>query len=227
MKHKTWISKIHENFPKIILAFLFVLYALGDRYFYFDDLIQNLFYKDGHWILEDRNNFYRLIFYDGIKYFIYISALSLLIFVLINFKNLENNTKQRIGIVLSCMALIPLMTVGLKFLTRIDCPYHLKSYGGEMPTCHVFRSCSQLWSERIGSCFPAGHASGGFALISFRMLRRKKLLITLLGLSIGFIMSTYQMIRGAHFFGHTLTTMMLSFLIIWLCEFYLKKKAVL
>lgn len=54
--------------PKLILIFLFCCYVAGDKFFHLDDHVQFLFYQNEHWVLEDHTNFYRKIFYDGIKY---------------------------------------------------------------------------------------------------------------------------------------------------------------
>ncbi|MEJ2373426.1 MAG: phosphatase PAP2 family protein [Sulfurimonas sp.] len=66
-------------------------------------------------------------------------------------------------------------------------------------------------------CWPAGHASGGFALMSFFFLfARKRNQYTALGVAlvVGWAMGTYKMIIGDHFFSHTFITMVLSWLII-------------
>lgn len=67
------------------------------------------------------------------------------------------------------------------------------------------------FSATNGHCFPGGHASSGFSLITgffvFRTSKPKIAYVFLfLGLSLGFLMGWGQMIRGAHFLSHNLWT---------------------
>lgn len=62
-----------------------------------------------------------------------------------------------------------------------------------------------------GHCFPGGHASTGFALVTgffvFRLVQPKRAWFLLFaGLLLGFIMGWGQMMRGAHFLSHNLWT---------------------
>jgi membrane-associated PAP2 superfamily phosphatase len=210
---------------KIILLSVFISYILGDYFFHWDDLIQSLFYvnKTNEWTLVDHDNFWRGIFYEQIKIVIYLLCAGLLVYFLTKFKSLGQDIKKRFYLFFLVMAFVPLSAVALKNLSRIDCPYDLMTYGGTKGSCHVFRPCYQPWSERDGHCFPAGHASGGFALISLRLLSRRKKLLTASGLFFGFVMGLYQILHGAHFFSHTIATMMISFLCVWSCEYYLEE----
>lgn len=70
-----------------------------------------------------------------------------------------------------------------------------------------------IWdfSATKGHCFPGGHASTGFSLVSgffvFRKTRPKiAYFFLILGLSLGFLMGWGQMMRGAHFLSHNLWT---------------------
>lgn len=71
-----------------------------------------------------------------------------------------------------------------------------------------------LW--RGGRCFPAGHASGGFALIMLYFAvpnARWRWMGLAAGLAAGWLMGGYQMLRGEHFLSHTVTTMLLAWLV--------------
>jgi len=67
------------------------------------------------------------------------------------------------------------------------------------------------------SCWPAGHASGGFALLSlfFLFKTKKNRYIALIGaLTVGWSMGVYKMLIGDHFLSHTILTMILAWLIV-------------
>ena len=130
-------SILKNHFSKLIFITLFVLYCLAERYLHIDDFLQDLFYKNNKWILIDAENFYRNIFYHGIKYFIYFTSFVLLGFLVFNFKKISKELKLKIGLVFCCMIFIPLLSVALKSVTRIDCPYDLNSYGGKKQVCHL------------------------------------------------------------------------------------------
>lgn len=70
-----------------------------------------------------------------------------------------------------------------------------------------------IWdfSSTNGHCFPGGHASTGFALITgffvYRLSQHRRALTFLYaGLIIGFILGWGQMMRGEHFLSHNLWT---------------------
>lgn len=115
------------------------------------------------------------------------------------------------------MALIPAAAGLWKHTSGVFCPSELLRYGGA-------RAYRCLCAPRpaggaIGHCFPAGHASAGFALmaVSFLPVRpawRRTALAA--GLALGWIMGTYQMLKGAHFLTHTLATMFVAGIIITL-----------
>lgn len=115
------------------------------------------------------------------------------------------------------IALVPLAIAGLKAVTGVYSPVDLLPYGGKHP--HI-GFVEQLWlhgQPAGGRSFPAGHASGGFALMALYYLPlesvwKKSLLFT--GLSAGWLMGLYQMGRGEHFMSHTLCSMFLALLIV-------------
>lgn len=90
------------------------------------------------------------------------------------------------------------------------CPWDLAMYGGNAQWFPLFD-----WIKtgiKLGRCWPGGHASGGFAIVAgYFALREQKPLwahrILILGLTLGAIMGTVQMVRGAHFLSHNLWTL--------------------
>ncbi len=95
----------------------------------------------------------------------------------------------------------------LKNSTHIYSPSKLLQYGGWLPHIRIFDPVAP--NLPIGHAFPAGHASGAFALISFYFLLAlygSKWRYPALGfcLSLGFAFGLAQQARGKHFFSHDL-----------------------
>jgi membrane-associated PAP2 superfamily phosphatase len=66
-------------------------------------------------------------------------------------------------------------------------------------------------------CYPAGHASGGFALMSLFFLfktYKNRIIALLFAFVIGWSMGVYKMLIGHHYLSHTVITMILSWLLI-------------
>ena len=80
--------------------------------------------------------------------------------------------------------------------------------------------------HKRGHGFPAGHASGGFALmILFFCFKKKKYKIAglCLGLAAGWGMGLYQMWRGEHFLSHTLCTLFAAWLMCLLLAAFMER----
>lgn len=99
-------------------------------------------------------------------------------------------------------------TVGvLKHFSSTHCPWDLQRYGGE--STYVKLQDFKPTTSEPGRCFPAGHATTGYALFGFVLLwrKRKPRLASLawwLALTTGFVLGWGQQMRGAHFLSHTL-----------------------
>jgi len=115
---------------------------------------------------------------------------------------------ERAGMVLG--TLLALLAVSaLKSISRTSCPWDLAEFGG------VAHYVSHWAFGRLdgggGRCFPAGHASAGFAFVTGYFWLKDKApgsarawLIVVL--AIGFILGIAQQFRGAHYMSHTLWT---------------------
>lgn len=109
------------------------------------------------------------------------------------------------------LALIPALAGLGKATTNVHCPSEIRRYGGDVPYVKTFSPYPEdECPGRRGRCFPAGHASGGFALLSLAGLARSRggrRIGILVGLAAGWIMGGYQMVKGAHYLSHTWITM--------------------
>ncbi|HSC81377.1 MAG TPA: phosphatase PAP2 family protein, partial [Chitinolyticbacter sp.] len=107
----------------------------------------------------------------------------------------------------------------LKLRSPHHCPWDLAEYGGYAPHLALFEALPAGIAP--GHCFPAGHASGGFALLAFHFALRDRhprwARIAAIGaLVLGWIMGWAQTMRGAHFVSHTLWSAWWSWMVLLL-----------
>jgi membrane-associated PAP2 superfamily phosphatase len=114
------------------------------------------------------------------------------------------------------MTLAPLTVTTLKQITDRPCPWDIADFGGSVPYTHLLEMRKQ--PHAAGLCFPAGHASTGFALLAFyfaawREKRRALARIALIaGIAAGLLLGLARVVQGAHFVSHVLW----SGLVCWL-----------
>lgn len=95
----------------------------------------------------------------------------------------------------------------LKRYNLHGCPWDLAMYGGDLPFFELFSA--PPFGVEVGRCFPAGHPSGGFALLAFyfafgRLKQRFATWMLWIAVAMGLVMGMAQVIRGAHFMSHVL-----------------------
>ncbi len=214
----------------VTTIFLLVVIALFELTS-LDILVQEKFFilNTNSWILNRDEAILKFIFYDGIKKLLIIFALVLL-FSLIFFrkKELIKNYKKGLIIVILASIIVPLAIGSLKAVSNTPCPKNIEYFGGDYPNIKVFDSYPKefIQNSKI-KCWPAGHASGGFALMAlfFLFKKRKNQIIALLfALSIGWSMGTYKMLIGDHFLSHTIITMVIAWLIILILAKIIQKE---
>lgn len=194
-----------------------------------DLLIQNNFYNTitQTWILDKNNDLLlKYFFYDGAKAFIIlIASISLAIIILSFFSIKYLNYRKKAIIIILGLALTPAVVGLLKKSTNIACPNQLTIYNGTKDYIKIFDK--KLKNMKDCNCFPAGHASGGFALIILSILGRTKkeeYKILYITICFGFIIGFYKMLIGDHFLSHTIVSMLIAFIIKDILFHYLKGK---
>jgi membrane-associated PAP2 superfamily phosphatase len=99
----------------------------------------------------------------------------------------------------------------LKHLTTLPCPDALTGFGGT----RAWVSLNQVFSPELppGRCYPAGHASGGYAWICLAFLfpfgTQRFYLALAPGLLLGLVFGVTQQLRGYHFLSHDILTVAL------------------
>jgi membrane-associated PAP2 superfamily phosphatase len=126
--------------------------------------------------------------------------------------------RRGLWLLLLSLILVP-ATVGiLKDTTNVACPRSLREFGGTLPYVHVFEAYPvQQRPARKQLCFPAGHASCGFALFALMYVfssRRNRRLALAFGCTLGWLMGGYKMLIGDHFLSHTIVSMLLAWLLV-------------
>ncbi len=199
---------------KFFLGHLFflILIILGNEFFHYDLWLQKFFLLSGGWAIDKEYMPLKIFFYIGIKWTIILAGIVTLGLFIASFKNqkLKPYKKDFLLLVLA-MSIIPSFISFLKLHTHMHCPYEIDLFGGPYPYLSLFEATPTgiPW----GRCFPAGHASGGFALLALyftKLVSKKNALF--IGLGLGWIMGIYQMLKGDHFLSHSLVTQEISFL---------------
>jgi membrane-associated PAP2 superfamily phosphatase len=204
----------------LILLASIVFFAKSDIDIYVQDMFFD--FDTNKYVLDSHLQPYRFIFYDGVKKLLILFAVVLLFSLIFFRKNrLVKEYKKGIIIVVLSAIFIPVSVGALKKETNMPCPKNEIRYGGNYPKTAVWESYKEDFkykNKRI-KCWPAGHASGGFALLSLFFLfksKRNKILALGFALSVGWSMGIYKMFIGDHFLSHTVITMLLAWLLILL-----------
>lgn len=158
-----------------------------------------------HWLLAG-------VLHDGARKAAWLAALWLLLGLWWPTGVLRRLARRRRLQWLASTALALLLISTLKYWSGSSCPWDLVEFGGAAEyVSHWTRGAD----GGPGRCFPAGHASAGFAFaggyFALRASSRAAAFRWLaMSLAAGAVLGVAQQLRGAHFMSHTLWTA-------WLC----------
>ncbi|MFT0773611.1 PAP2 family lipid A phosphatase [Psychrobacter aquimaris] len=191
-----------------------------------DIRISELFYSNGHWLLEKGAQPYAFIFYDLPKALLILLAVYLIAVLIIKYRQplpdaasqhrrkfdrfLPTLPIREIGYLLIIIAIVPATIATLKGVTHVSCPNDLVIFNGGLPYLNLWQNIVAATPAR---CFPAAHASAGFSLygLAFLPTLRKYCYQIVISVTVlGWTMGLYKMLFGDHFFSHTLVSMLLS-----------------
>ena len=164
------------------------------------------FALENHWL-------WRGLLHDDIRHWPWGLELGLLIAIFWpvgGFRQLP--TVRRAQLALGTLAAL-LVISSLKLRSHTSCPWDLQEFGGT--ATYLSHWAWGLRDGGHGGCFPAGHASAGFAFISGFFAFRHALPATArrwlaAAMAAGLIFGLAQQVRGAHYMSHTFWTA-------WLC----------
>ena len=205
------------SYTIIFLIFTLILFEFSNL----DQWLQGYFFDNQLqvWLVDKDNSLLVFIFYSGFKKGLIVFAI-LLLLALINSSKLKlvQPYKRDLFVVLLSLIIVPVTINALKANTNVACPKQLAVYGGNYPSISLFESYPPEFHQlKRAKCFPAGHASGAFALMSlfflFKIKKHRRMAI-LLAIAMGWTTGGYKMLIGDHFLSHTLVTMQTAWLLI-------------
>lgn len=221
----------NNNKQIVITAFLLIAVIALFQFSNLDIFVQSFFYDfdKKSWLIDKNEPILKFFFYDGIKNLLLFFGLLILVSLIFFRKNiLVQEYKKGLIIVLLSAILVPSIIGFFKDITNTPCPCNIVYFNGTYPDKKVFDSYPKDFIQKSKvKCWPAGHASGGFALMALFFLfktpknQKKALFVALI---IGWSMGTYKMLLGDHFFSHTIITMLMAWLIILIIVKFIQTK---
>lgn len=204
----------HAGVPLLFAAALILVFETTTL----DRLISDLFYDPAaRGFPLRRDGFLEQVVHRGGKYFVVLVALAALGAFALSFVRARARVLRRPALyILLCLALGPGLVAGLKAVTNKHCPYDLAVYGGFAEYTRLFERAPP--GDAPGRCFPGGHASGGFALMAFYFVwRRRRPAWAAVGLvggfGYGFTIGFGRLMQGAHFLSHNLWAALVCWLV--------------
>jgi DNA-binding response OmpR family regulator/membrane-associated PAP2 superfamily phosphatase len=179
--------------------------------------VQDHFYNfQSHtWLIDADAPLPRLLFYTGPKALIWLFGIMMIAAASFygRFRRLFPSitpARRDMWIIIATLATAPALVALGKATTDTFTPAQVRRYGGDVPYVKVIEHYPANDNPaKRGRAFPAGHASGGFALLSLAGLaatRRGRAAGIAVGLAFGTAMGAYQILKGAHYLSHTLVT---------------------
>lgn len=177
--------------------------------------VQSLFWNGQEWLIPKEGGLFHFLAYTGPKVLLYAFALLLLFAMMAPARAPAWLGRRRAIYIFGCLALIALVCTQLRSVTQMATPRDLAMYGAQpgFPHLLLFEAKPAGYPS---NAFPAGHASGGLALIclwfAWAEPARRRFGLACAAL-LGGWMGLYQIARGEHFLSHTLVTAVLAWLL--------------
>lgn len=213
------VSIRHIIITFFVLTFAVVWFGLDNR---LDVMVQNALYDSllHRWLLvKGEYPLIDFILYDGIKKGMIIGYTVILLILLFARKHSwVQKYRKELLLVLLAGIMVPAIVGGLKGVTNVPCPRDWAAYGGTYPSVGILDSYpSDFCQNHKMRCWPAAHASFGFALFAFSVFfrsKRGKFFALSVAFGIAWSMGIYKMVIGDHFLSHTIISMFLGWLIV-------------
>jgi membrane-associated PAP2 superfamily phosphatase len=196
----------HLQAPLVLFVLLAAIFATTPL----DVTIARAFFFDGahaQWIGADNWTVNELL-YTGGRWTIRMLLALVMAFWIATLVERDWRALRRPAAFFTLSVLLSIGVVGLlKTLTNVDCPWDLTAFGGRFPYVELFADRPD--ALRLGRCFPAAHASSGYALLAlYFTFRERHAGLAKFGLALGLLtgltFGLAQQARGAHFVSHDL-----------------------
>lgn len=202
----------HLCLPLALLLVVNAWLAAGGGDMAFADLLYRL--EGGRWALQDAWITEHLIHRVG-KWLSILAGLTVAIAAIRAWRIPAHPWRRPLLVLLLSVAVSTALVSLLKHLTAMDCPWDLARYGGERAFYGLFESRQGV---RASGCFPAGHASAGYAWVAlyfFALATRPqwRWIGLAIGLGAGLVFGFSQQLRGAHFLSHDLWSLAVCWLV--------------
>ncbi len=170
------------------------------------------------WLVARDNMILKFFFYKLPKYIIAIYGVFMILWLIkLRYYKESIELQKKLLFLILILIFTPLTVAILKHYSPIYCPNFIEEFGGEKLYISPFDMFNGvIFFHHTGKCFPAGHASGGFALISLYFVIPSKVLkiwSLLFSLSLGWIMGIYQIAKGTHYLSDTIVTLAIAYLL--------------
>ncbi len=200
----------HAIYPFLLFVLLAVLFERSDLDLSFSDRFFD--FQERAWKFKDSWWAEGLIHLQGRKLALALFLAPLATWALSFFKETWKPWRRSALYLILAIGLGTGSVALVKEVVNRHCPWDCVRYGGDVPYRKLFdplpASCGK------GNCFPAGHASAGFSLMSgyfiyYRRDQRKALGLFVFGLLVGSLFGFAQVARGAHFVSHNIWSLAL------------------
>jgi membrane-associated PAP2 superfamily phosphatase len=214
--------------PALVLAALLAFFGChGTGGEWLDFQVQAWFWDGQDWLIPKDAGWSHRLAYEGPKAALALFAVWLLWAIAWPARAPGLMGRRRALYLFLALAVVAVACTQLRAVTSMATPRQLTMYGASPGVPHLL-----LFDAKPpgypSAAFPAGHASGGFALLALAFAwesPRARRRGALLGLVFGGAMGLYQIARGEHFLSHTLATAALAWLLAALLARWLRPTA--
>ena len=206
-----------KSIGSLLGIFLFV--ALLSQYTDFDLFFSDLFFNtnQNQFILQGENKSLGIMLHDYPKYLFMLFAISIWLSIVTSGlfkKNFYQNYFSIRDLLFISIAsiLIPAAIWWSRELSAMHCPRELVIYGGESLYLRILDSIPVNWEN--GQCSPSAHASSFIWVLSLLIVKKMKKQTWMFAYLMIFILSSVQIMRGAHFVSHIIYSIIIGLIIL-------------
>lgn len=176
-------------------------------------------FGNAHGFVWKENWYLTHVLHDQAKKLSWLVLLGLVLMIRWPLGGLRRLSPRERGEMVVAIVLAVLAVSLIKQLSATSCPWSLKEFGGVRD--YISHWDWQLRELGDGQCFPAGHATSGFAFMAgwFWLRDASPRLATrwlATALLAGVLLGAAQQVRGAHFTSHTLWSAWICWTVSWL-----------